>query len=68
MRIDTASRARVEASVLYVFSPSGVAATLIMILLGCLLFGGNGIERRMNDRSMGENHAQIVSPLLATHR
>lgn len=67
MRTDIATMSRVEAAVLQFFSPGGLVAVVIMIMLSVLLLGGSGIEHRMHDQSVVEPQ-QIVSPLMATQR
>lgn len=67
MFTDTASMARVEATLLHFFSPSGLLTALAFIVISVMLLGGSGIEQRMHDRAVVEQ-PQMESPLLASHR
>ncbi len=59
---------RIELSLLQFFSPNGLLAVVIMIVLSVLLFNGSGIERRTLDRPMVDQEQPFISPILGTVR
>ena len=59
---------RLEASVIHLFSPSGLLTVVTLILLSVLLFSGSSIERRTMDEPEAGYHQAAVSPILDTAR
>ena len=59
--------ARLEKSIVYYFTPSGLLTAVFLIVLSILLFSGAGIERRTME-SPDDYDPETVSPILDTVR